>query len=163
MMNALKEWIMHIISAMLLISLVQHLMPEGSLQKVSSFISGLVLLVVMLQPIPKIKEIDWDLKVKQYQQEFEEKREEFEAASKETVSEEIKKQTAEVIEQRAEMYGEPVEVLVETTVNEQGIPVPTEVSIHGVYQESLSCWIESALGIPANKQTWLFEKLDEPP
>lgn len=163
MMNMFKEWIMHIISAMLLISLVQHLMPEGSLQKVSSLISGLVLLVVMLQPIPKIKEIDWDLKVKQYQQEFEEKRGEFEDISKGTLSEEIEKQTAEVIEQRAELYGESVKASVETRVNEQGIPMPTVVSIQGTYQESLSCWIESALGIPANKQTWLFEKLDEPP
>ena len=163
MMSVLKEWIIHIISAMLLISLVQHLVPEGSLQKVSSFISGLILLAVMLQPIPKIKEFDWDSKVKQYQQEFEEKKEELENVSKETLSEEIEKKTGEVIEQQAEIYGSPVKVSVETMVNEQGIPIPTEVSIRGVYQEQLSSWIESELEIPSDMQKWSLEGTEKPP
>lgn len=163
MMNALHEWMIHIISAMLLISVVQHLVPEGSLQKVFSLISGLVLLVAMLQPIPMIKELDWDSKIKRYQQEFEAKKEEFESASKETLSEEIKKQTEQVIEQKAEMYGSPVKALVETTVNEQGIPMPTEVRIQGEYQEQLSCWIESALEISVNKQKWILEEKGGPP
>ena len=72
------NFIIGLISVCVQIFLLQR---DNFLQKVSSFISGLVLLAVMLQPIPKIKEFDWDLKVKQYQQEFEEKKEELEAVS----------------------------------------------------------------------------------
>ena len=157
-MDLLKEWMAQIVSVLLLISLVQHLVPRGALQKVSALISGLVLLVVMLKPLPIIKEIDWDTKLRNYQQEFEAKKEEFASDSEAILSEEIRKETENVIEQQAVLYGYPVKAMVETTVSGEGIPLPTEVTIQGSYQEDLSQWIASSLDIPRSRQAWMFEE-----
>ena len=157
MMDLIKEWMAQIVSALLLISLVQHLMPQGSLQKVSALISGLVLLVVMLTPIPMIKEIDWDTKIRNYQQEFEEKKEDFALESEAVLSEEVRKQTVNVIERQAALYGYPVKAEVKTMMSGEGIPLPTEVTIQGSYQEDLSQWIASSLDIPQSHQAWMFE------
>ena len=163
MIDFLKEWLAHIISVLLLISIAQHLMPRGSLQKVSALISGLILLVVMLEPIPMIKELDWDTKIRNYQQEFETKKEEFASDSEAILSEEIQKETVNVIEQQAVLYGYPVKAMVETTVSGEGIPLPTGVTIQGAYQEELSQWMASSLDIPRSRQTWIVEEPKESP
>ena len=54
MMEHVRQWLSSIVVVSLLLSVVQSLVPKGSLRRVASFLSGLVLLVVLLEPLPKL-------------------------------------------------------------------------------------------------------------
>ncbi|WP_291572841.1 stage III sporulation protein AF [Clostridium sp. UBA4548] len=54
MIEALKTWIITICTAVFFTTAVQMILPEGSLKKYSNFVLGLIILVVMLNPIVKI-------------------------------------------------------------------------------------------------------------
>ena len=53
MMEHVRQWLSSIVVVSLLLSVVQSLVPKGSLRRVASFLSGLVLLAVLLEPLPK--------------------------------------------------------------------------------------------------------------
>ena len=46
MMEHIRQWLCSVVAVSLLVSVVQSLVPKGSLGRVSSFLSGLVLLAV---------------------------------------------------------------------------------------------------------------------
>ena len=154
MINAVKEWIVQSIAAMLLVSVIQQLIPEGTIRKITAFLGGLILLIVMLQPIPKIKELDLESKFETLQQEFEKEKEDFEEINRERLAVEIERQVSEKIEQKAEAYGKTITVYVETEENAEKIPVPSCVEIEGEYQQELAAWIEAEWKIPSHQQKW---------
>lgn len=54
MIEALKSWIITICTAVFFTTAVQMILPEGSLKKYCNFVLGLIILVVMINPIIKI-------------------------------------------------------------------------------------------------------------
>ena len=51
MIGAVRSWITSIAAVTLLLTVVQALVPEGTLKKITSFTGGLLLLAVLLQPV----------------------------------------------------------------------------------------------------------------
>ena len=53
-MTAAREWLTAVVTVTLLLSVVQTLVPEGSLRKIAGFTGGLLLLAVLLRPVTEI-------------------------------------------------------------------------------------------------------------
>ena len=79
MIDALRTWLTSVIMVAMLLSLVQVLIPKGSVQQIASFTGGLILLLALLRPLlgMELSELLPDLQ--QYQEEIRQRREELEA------------------------------------------------------------------------------------
>lgn len=54
MMAAARAWLTAVVSVTLLLSVVQTLIPKGSLRESTSFVGGLLLLAVLLRPLGSV-------------------------------------------------------------------------------------------------------------
>lgn len=51
MIGLIRQWLTAVVLVTMLLSVAQTLVPEGTVRKITSFIGGLLLLLVMLQPL----------------------------------------------------------------------------------------------------------------
>lgn len=152
MMEHVRQWLSSIVVVSLLLSVVQSLVPKGSLRRVASFLSGLVLLAVLLEPFPKL-DLEglklWDL-----QEETEKVRRQLETEQETALKAGIAEQTGAYISDKAAALGLTVQARVETRTGEDGVPLPWSADMEGEYAEELAQWIEAELDIPRERQVW---------
>lgn len=152
MMEHVRQWLSSIVVVSLLLSVVQSLVPKGSLRRVASFLSGLVLLAVLLEPLPKL---DLEgLELRGLQEETEKVRRQLEAEQETALKAGIAEQTEAYISDKAAALGLTVQAQVETRTGEDGVPLPWSVEVEGGYAEELAQWIEAELDIPRERQVW---------
>ncbi|WP_315114600.1 stage III sporulation protein AF [uncultured Clostridium sp.] len=63
MIDILREWIINIASLILLITAVEMILPDNSLKKYSKFVLGLILMTVLINPIIKMFNRNFDISV----------------------------------------------------------------------------------------------------
>ena len=152
MMEHVRQWLSSIVVVSLLLSVVQSLVPKGSLRRVASCLSGLVLLAVLLEPLPKL---DLEgLELRGLQEETEKVRRQLEAEQETALKAGIAEQTEAYISDKAASLGLTAEVRVETVAGADGVPVPWRVEVEGGYTEELAQWMETELDIPRERQVW---------
>mgnify|MGYP000759367426 CR=1 FL=1 len=61
MIETVRTWLTAVAAVTLLLSVVQQLVPPGSLRETASFAGGLILLTVLLQPLAALRGADLDL------------------------------------------------------------------------------------------------------
>lgn len=155
MMAALRSWLISVTVVTLLISLVQTLVPEGTLRKISSFAGGLILLAVLVQPLPGGERVALVFNISEYATQLDAQRQVLEEAGQEALGEEVARLTAAAIEEKAAEWGLQVSAKVETAPDgDDGTPLPSAVTLKGEYSEALAEWIEEELGISTAAQTW---------
>lgn len=153
MIAALRGWITSIAAVTLLLTVVQTLVPEGTLRKISGFTGGLLLLAALLQPVLKTDLGRLRLDFSDYEKAVAERTEELNAAGKDELSALIARRTAAYISDKADALGlGSVTARVETEGEE--LPVPASVVLTGPYSQALADWIAGELGIPAERQVW---------
>ena len=152
MMEHVRQWLTSIVTVSLLLSVIQSLVPQGSLRRVSSFLGGLVLLAILLAPLPRLDFAG--LEVPDWQKETEEVRRKLEAEEESALAAGIAGQTEAYISDKAASLGLTAEVRVETVAGVDGVPVPWRVEVEGGYTEELAQWMETELGIPRERQDW---------
>ena len=154
MIGALREWLTSIVVVTLLLSVVQALVPEGSIRRVASFVGGLILLAVLLRPVLGTDLERLQLDLGGYEQELKNAREEL-ASSRETeLTERIEERTAAYISDKADALGLKVAVRVEATTGPDGVSLPEKVELTGPYSRELADFMTRELGIPAERQVW---------
>ena len=152
MMEHVRQWLSSIVVVSLLLSVVQSLVPKGSLRRVASFLSGLVLLAVLLEPLPKL---DLEgLELRGLQEETEKVRRQLEAEQETALKAGIAEQTEAYISDKAAALGLTVQARVETRTGEDGVPLPWSADLEGGYAEEQAQWIEAELDIPRERQVW---------
>ena len=152
MMEHVRQWLSSIVVVSLLLSVVQSLVPKGSLRRVASFLSGLVLLAVLLEPLPKL---DLEgLELRGLQEETEKVRRQLEAEQETALKAGIAEQTEAYISDKAAALGLTVQARVETRTGEDGVLLPWSADMEGGYAEELAQWIEAELDIPRERQVW---------
>ncbi len=152
MMEHVRQWLSSIVVVSLLLSVVQSLVPKGSLRRVASFLSGLVLLAVLLEPLPKL---DLEgLELRGLQEETEKVRRQLETEQETALKAGIAEQTEAYISDKAAALGLTVQARVETRTGGDGVPLPWSVEVEGGYAEELAQWIEAELDIPRERQVW---------
>ena len=152
MMEHVRQWLTSIVTVSLLLSVIQSLVPQGSLRRVSSFLGGLVLLAILLAPLPGLDFAG--LEVPDWQKETEEVRRKLEAEEESALAAGIAGQTEAYISDKAASLGLTAEVRVETVAGADGVPVPWRVEVEGGYTEELAQLMETELGIPRERQDW---------
>ena len=152
MMEHVRQWLTSIVTVSLLLSVIQSLVPQGSLRRVSSFLGGLVLLAILLAPLPGLDFAG--LEVPDWQKETEEVRRKLEAEEESALAAGIAGQTEAYISDKAAALGLTVQARVETRTGEDGVPVPWSADMEGGYAEELAQWIEAELDIPRERQVW---------
>ncbi len=154
MIGAVRSWLTSIAAVTLMLTVVQTLVPEGTLRKISGFTGGLLLLAALLQPVLKTDLGRLRLDFSDYEAAIGERAAELDAAGKEELAAIIAGRTAAYISDKADALGLRVTARVETEPGVDGTPLPASAELTGPYSRELADWIAGELGIPAERQVW---------
>ena len=154
MMAAARTWLTAVVAVTLLLSVLQMLVPPGNLREIASFVGGLILLAVMMQPLLRIDLSDVQLDFSKYQETLEQRQAELENTRQEELTSLIEAETAAYISDKAKSMGLTLRVRVTAEMGESGVPVPVRAELTGPWSDTLSGWLETELGLPAERQVW---------
>ena len=155
MIAAGRSWLTSIAAVTLMLTVVQTLVPEGTIKKIAGFTGGLLLLAALLQPALKTDLGRLRLDFSDYEKAIETRAEELDAAGKDELAFIIAGRTAAYISDKADALGLDVEAWVETEPGADGeTPRPAWAELRGPYPQALADWIAGELGIPAERQVW---------
>lgn len=154
MIAAVRTWLISIITVSMLLSVTQILIPEGTIRKIASFTSGLILLVTLLQPVLGADLRRLDLHFRDYEAEIGIRQEELAAEGAHELKSIIETRTAAYISDKADALGLRVFVRVKSEPGSDGIPLPVSADIKGPWSEALAAYMERELGIPRERQVW---------
>ena len=157
MIGAVREWLAAVVAVSLLLAAVQSLVPEGNLKRIASFTGGLLLLLVLLQPLEDLTGSLAAPDFGKYSRTVQDRQAELEQAEETLLAEGIASRTAAYIWDKANQLGLACQVTVATAAGESGIPLPDTVTILGPYSPALAAAIEEGVGIPVERQYWLEE------
>jgi len=153
-MGALREWLTSVVVVSVLLAVVQTLIPEGTVRKIGAFTGGLILLVMLLQPLLGVDFEDLELRLDHSREAVEQRQQELEQAGEREVAELIERQTAAYIWDKADALGLDLSAEVRVERGPEGIPLPVSATLTGTYSEALSVYLERELGIPRERQVW---------
>lgn len=154
MIGALREWITSIVMVTLLLSVVQTMVPEGTVRKIAAFTGGLILLLALLRPLLAMDLEGLKLDLSDYERAIQNQQEALAEAGETELAELIAARTAAYISDKANSLGQTVEVRVETEIGPDGLCIPSSAELTGTYSQELAAWIERELGIRAERQVW---------
>ena len=156
MIAGVRSWLTSITAVTLMLTVVQTLVPEGTLRKITGFTGGLLLLAALLQPVLRTDLGGLRLDLSGYGGAIEERRAELDAAGKEELAAIIARRTAAYISDKADALGlGSITARVETEPGPDGeTPIPASAVLTGPYSRALADWIAGELGIPAERQVW---------
>ena len=156
MIEAVREWIQSIVMVAMLLSVGQAMIPEGQIRKIFSFTGGLVLIVVLMQPVLGLEVGVLMEPLEEYEQQV--------SAQTEEIEKTVRAEQEAIIEQKLEAYisdktdtleeGGTVRIRAETA--EYGTVI-LSAELVGQPSESLAEYLEQELGIPRERQVWIHE------
>lgn len=154
MMGSLREWLTGLIAAAMLVAVADGLIPDGAVRKIAGFTGGLVLLVVLVQPVLHLETDRLRQSFETYAAQIDALEEEFTTQNQSELKGRIEETTASYICDKAASLGLDCQVSVTAEEGENGVPIPSSAEITGPYQEELAAYMESELGIPRDRQIW---------
>ena len=154
-MQGLREYFTAVVAVCMLAVIVNGLARKGNIQKVIRLVIGLLIVLVVLQPLGAI---DLDalslgfLELTGQSLDLEEPEEAYRAA----LREQIKESTERYIEDHANTLGAYVQA--EVTLSDDEYPVPVAVKIVGSLNteqaNALYTYVTDSFGIPKENQEW---------
>jgi hypothetical protein len=149
-MEGIHQWIVSVAAAAVLTGLCQGLMPAGSVKRISNMTCGLLLFVVIVQPIVRANYPALLRALEDYYTSLGDYEDTMTEANAALVEDIIVQDTAAYIEDKAREAGVTCEAAVECR-EEGGLPVPDKVTIFGSLsqkeQQQLSAIVTEELGI----------------
>lgn len=150
MTELIRNWLLGITCAAMVLALAENLAPEGGVKRICRLAGGLVLLLAAIGPVVKLDEGELTQLTRQYRIEAEEYGQELTRQQEILYESIIAEETAAYILDKAEGLG--ISCRVEVTVAwSDGVPQPHTAIITGTWtvqqHEELSRIIESELGI----------------
>lgn len=162
MSELIREWLLGISSAAILLALIDQIVPEGGAKKVVTLAGGVFLVLVAISPIIKIDESALKDLTGQYQSDVQERSEELRREQEFLFESIIEEQTAAYILDKANELGVSCRVSVTVAWSDEA-PVPHTITLWGSWTKSqrdeLRQWIETELGVPASMQH--FEEFEQ--
>ena len=153
MMGALREWLLGIIAAALIVSVLYALVPKGALRSAAHLAGGLVLLLTVLRPVMGLRMEELQVRWEDWEAAIEEQIGDYQADTQRQMEELIEAETGAYISKKAAELGRPCRVQVETEVRD-GMPFPCGAALDIGYDAALSRWMAEELAIPAERQQW---------
>ena len=156
MIEAVREWIQSIVMVTMLLSVGQAMIPEGQIQKIFSFAGGLVLIVVLLQPVLGVEVGTLMEPLEEYEQQVIERKEEMEQTVRAEQKTIIEENLTAYISDKADTLEEGGTVRIRAETAEDGTVI-LSAELVGEPSESLAEYLEQELGIPRERQVWIHE------
>lgn len=154
MISALREWLTAVAAVSLLVSVVQFLTPKGPLRETASFIGGLILLTALLRPALTLDLTSLSMDLSDSRETVEQRRAELETARNAELAGLIEAETEAYISDKAAAMGLALRVRVTAEVGADDIPIPVRVELTGPRSDELARWMETELGLSAERQVW---------
>lgn len=156
MMELIRQWLLGVTCAAMVLALAESLTPPGSVKKVCRMAGSMVLLLATISPVLKLDEgalsralTEYRITVQDYENVLMEKNNFLYKAI-------IEENTAAYILDKTEGMGISCQAEVIFAYDEDGSPYPWSVLVSGSWTEEqerqLSLFLETDLGIPAQRQ-----------
>ena len=157
MVEILRGWLLGLVAAALILTVLRALVPKGSIRPVARVTAGLVLLLVLLRPLAGLG--GWPLRARYYELEREITAliEDYQTLLENELESIIADSTAAYISEIAASLGIDCRVQVEV-LTEDGLPLPYGASLDVERDQVLSDYMAQELGIPASRQSWQPEE-----
>lgn len=154
MIEGLYRWVVSVLAAALLVSLVRTLIPQGTLKRLASLTGGVILMLTLLSPLRGIEigllSLDWE-----ELSEGSERREELlRTAEEEQLCAVIEEKLEAYISDKARELGVTTTVEIRLRADGDGGILPDRAELSCGYSQSLSRRLEQELGIPKERQVF---------
>jgi len=163
MMELIKDWILGITSASVLLSIAKALIPKGAVKQVGELACGLILLMAIAAPLAELDIGELSLALTEYRMSGEGSAGLLKIENTELIKEIIEEKTAAYISDKATELGMHCSAEIAYEYSETGLVYPVAVSLRGTWTESqraqLTAFIESELAVPKDKQTYEKENM----
>ncbi len=159
-MDILREWIVGVTAASILVAAVVALAPGGTAKKTVRFAGGLVIFIALVGPLGKINFEDISYFNMQARADYKKYEEKYIFENSSMVGVIVSDKLATYVMEKASEYGIECEVSVRVKQHDEGHPFPVEVSIDVISEgepqarKRLSTLIEAELGVPEERQKW---------
>ena len=154
MMDLLRTWLFGLTAVSALLALAESLVTQEGIRRVLRLAGGVLMILVLLQPVVHMDLGDLRLSPDALRQEAEALEEEYARQQEAALETGIEEELASYIWDKAQALGLSCQVRVTVETGADGIPVPRSVTVTGAYSEDLSEIIETDLGIPREQQNW---------
>ena len=153
MIDTIRQWLWGVITASICLAVLENIVPKGAIRGIAKTSGGLVILLVLLQPLGDIDFTGWDWKISDYQLEIDAKIEDYQEDYRQQMESIIADQLRAYISEKTEQMGTDRRVKVEIETI-QNVPEVMAVRLSGQRDEALAVWMEEELGIDQSKQHW---------
>ena len=157
MLELIRQWLLGITAAAMLVALAEALCPDGNIRGILRLTGGLVLLAAVLNPLLKLDTEALGQALTQYRLDLSAYSTELEEENETLMKDIIEEQSAAYIQDKAAGLG----IVCLAAVEAEGggdWPVPPAVTITGALtaeqREALTRAIEADIAIPAERQTY---------
>ncbi len=155
-MELLRTWVLGVTAASLVIAVGEALMPRGTVKKVGRLTGGLILVLVLLQPLAKLEGRNLYDQMASLPDGVLTQENLAEQTSL-PLEEGIEAELSAYIAEKGAALGCPCTALVDCIPDDEGVPIPDRVTVIGIFtptqREELQALIVQDLGIePENQQ-----------
>lgn len=147
------SWLLSVMAAALILALIYALVPKGTIRTIAQFTGGLILILVILQPLLQLDPGSWKLQYREYETQIDEQIDIYRKDYQEELRTIIEEETAAYISGKGLELGIQCRPVVTTKLRDD-IPYPAEVTLDTDWDEALSRYITQELDIPAENQHW---------
>lgn len=154
MIAQLRSWLTAVVVTSVLVTVAQSLIPEGTLRRIASITSGLILLLVLLQPVTKLEIGSLHLDYGKYEEQIAEQQSALQNQRDESLKKLIAQRTEAYILDKAKSLGISCTVTVTTQPDESGTPRPYRVELSCAPSGQLARYLSEEIGIPEERQVW---------
>lgn len=152
-MEWFRTWLLGIMSAALIVSMVYALVPKGTMRSIAQFTGGLVLMIVILHPLLQFDPSSWKLQYQDISAQIDEQIAVYKEDHQEELCAIIEEETAAYISDKGSELGIDCHPIVTARLRD-GVPCPDEVTLDTDWNAVLSRCIAKELDIPAENQHW---------
>lgn len=161
-MEVLRTWVLAVTAAALVIAVADALMPQGTVKQVGKLTGGLILVLVLLQPVARLDDqdlLDWvsTLPAGALTQET------LEDRTAVPLEKGIEGELAAYIAEKGAALGCPCTARVDCIPDESGVPIPFRVTVTGTFtpdqKKSLQTLIAQDLGVGPEDQQYISEEI----
>ena len=155
MMEVIRDWLVGITCAAMVVALAESLTPQGTIRKIGRFTGGLVLLLAVVQPVMKLDEGSLRQAMAEYKAALSIYDGTLEEENQTLMKGIIAEQSGAYILDKAAQQGIACQVTVQAA-GEGEWPVPETVTVQGTLtgeqREALERQIEADFAIPVQRQ-----------
>ena len=154
MMDLLRTWLFGLTAVSALLALAESLVTQEGIRRVLRLAGGVLMILVLLQPVVRMDLGDLRFSPDALRQEAEALEEEYARQQEAALETGIEEELASYIWDKAQALGLECRASVTVETGADGVPMPRSVTVTGDYSEELSGIIASDLGIPREDQNW---------